>query len=101
MTSRSGFYGRLDFQAVGEMPANDENTVYSDAFELLNGKLGYQNSIGRKFEYDISIGANNIFDTAYVSQLQVNAFGNDTSARYFYPGLPFNMYGGIQLNYKF
>ncbi|WP_298516597.1 TonB-dependent receptor [uncultured Kordia sp.] len=98
--SNTGFYGRLDFQAVGEMPANDENTVYSDAFELLNGKIGYYNTIGSRFSYDISIGANNIFDTAYTSQLQVNAFGNDTNARYFYPGLPFNMYGGVQLNYK-
>ncbi|MBC8756271.1 TonB-dependent receptor [Kordia sp. YSTF-M3] len=101
ITNYKGFYGRLDFQAVGKMPANDENTVYSDAFELLNGKIGYQNTIGTKFRYDLSIGANNIFDTAYTSQLQVNAFGNDTSARYFYPGLPFNMYGGIQLNYRF
>ncbi|WP_420573245.1 TonB-dependent receptor domain-containing protein [Kordia sp.] len=100
MTSRKGFYGRLDFQAVGEMPANDENTVYSDAFELLNGKLGYQNSIGNQFTYDFSIGVNNIFDTKYASQLQVNAFGNDTNARYFYPGLPFNVYGGVQLNYQ-
>ncbi|MFK7750443.1 MAG: TonB-dependent receptor [Kordia sp.] len=100
MVDRSGFYGRFDFQAVGEMPANDENTVYSDAFELLNGKIGYYNKIGSQFSYDISIGANNIFDTAYTSQLQVNAFGNDTNARYFYPGLPFNMYGGIQLSYK-
>ncbi|MEM6721689.1 MAG: TonB-dependent receptor [Bacteroidota bacterium] len=100
MTSQKGFYGRLDFQTVGEMPANDENTVYSDAFELLNGKIGYQNTIGSQFSYDISLGANNIFDTAYASQLQVNAFGNDTSARYFYPGLPFNMYGGVQLNYR-
>ncbi len=101
IVSRKGFYGRLDFQSVGEMPANDENTVYSDAFELLNGKIGYQNTIGQQFSYDISVGANNILDTAYASQLQVNAFGNDTNARYFYPGLPFNMYGGIQLNYKF
>ncbi|WP_298425933.1 TonB-dependent receptor [uncultured Kordia sp.] len=101
MLMEKGFYGRLDFQSVGKMPANDENTVYSDAFELLNGKVGYTNTIGKQFSYDISVGANNIFDIAYASQLQVNAFGNDTSARYFYPGLPFNMYGGIQLNYKF
>ncbi|WP_430413100.1 TonB-dependent receptor domain-containing protein [Kordia sp.] len=101
IVSSNGFYGRLDFQSVGEMPANDENTIYSDAFELLNGKIGYENTIGKQFKYNISIGANNIFDTAYASQLQVNAFGNDTSARYFYPGLPFHMYGGIELNYKF
>lgn len=101
ITSRNGFYGRLDFQAVGKMPANDENTVYSNAFELLNGKLGYKNTIGKQFRYDVSFGANNLFDTAYASQLQVNAFGNDTTARYFYPGLPFNMYGGVQLQYRF
>ncbi|QHI34880.1 Fe(3+) dicitrate transport protein FecA [Kordia antarctica] len=101
ITTTKGFYGRLDFQAVGKMPANDENSVYSEAFELLNGKIGYQNTIGSQFSYDISLGANNIFDTKYVSQLQVNAFGNDTNARYFYPGLPLNAYGGIQLNYRF
>jgi len=101
ITSRNGFYGRFDFQAVGKMPANDENTVYSDAFELLNGKLGYKNTIGKQFNYDLSFGANNLFDTAYASQLQVNAFGNETTARYFYPGLPFNIYGGVQLQYRF
>ncbi|WP_052752913.1 TonB-dependent receptor [Kordia zhangzhouensis] len=100
ITSQKGFYGRLDFQAVGKMPANDANTVYNDAYELLSGKIGYQNLLGSKLGYDISFGTNNIFNTKYASQLQVNAFGSDTTARYFYPGLPLHMYGSVEFTYR-
>lgn len=95
-----GLYGRLDFQLVGAIPANDENTLYSDAFELLNAKIGYRSRLGNHLSCDFFIGANNLLNTAYASQLQINAFGNDTNARYFYPGLPFNTYTGIQLKYE-
>ena len=100
-SAEKGIYGNLNFQQVGEMPANDANTVYSDSYELLHGKIGYQNQIGSHIFYDIFLGANNILDNNYTAQLQINARGFGGNApRYFYPGLPFNMYGGINIKYR-
>ncbi len=100
-TAKKGFYGNLSFQTVGKIPANDANTTFSDSYELLHSKIGFKNSIGSHLYYDLSIGANNILDTRYASQLQINARGFGGNApRYFYPGLPFNIYGGINIKYR-
>jgi len=100
-TSKKGFYGTISFQTAGQIPANDANTVYSERYELLHSKVGFKNNINNRWHYDISLGANNILDTRYASQLQINARGFGGNApRYFYPGLPFNIYGGININYR-
>jgi len=101
-TSKKGFYGNLNFQNVGEIPANDANTAFGETYELLHAKIGFKNILGKRLSYDLSLGANNILDTQYASQIQINArsFGGN-APRYFYPGLPFNMYGGINLRYRF
>jgi len=101
LITKKGIYGNLNFQRVGSIPANDQNTVFSDSYELLNGKIGYTNCIGSHIIYDVFFGANNILDTTYASQLQVNAIGfGDNAPRFFYPGLPFNAYGGINIKYR-
>ncbi len=101
LITKKGIYGNLNFQTVGEIPANDQNTVFSNHYELLHGKIGYTNTIGKHVFYDLFLGANNILDTKYASQLQINARGFGGNApRYFYPGLPFNMYGGINIKYR-
>lgn len=101
VTTPKGFYGNLNFQTVGAIPANDANTVFSDRYDLLHGKIGYKNTIGDRWFYDFFFGANNILDTQYASQLQINARGFGGNApRYFYPGLPFNSYVGININYR-
>lgn len=99
--AQKGIYGNLNFQTVGKIPANDANTTYSSNYELLHGKIGFKNSIGKYINYDLFFGVNNILDTKYASQLQINARGFGGNApRYFYPGLPFNVYGGININYR-
>ncbi len=101
LISQKGFYGNLNLQTVSTIPANDANTVFSDHYELIHGKIGFKSNIGSHLTYDLFLGANNILDTKYASQLQINARGFGGNApRYFYPGLPFNMYGGININYR-
>ncbi len=101
LISEKKFYANLNFQAVGEIPVNDANTVFNDPYELLNGKIGYQNTIKKHWKCNVYIGANNILDKKHASQLQINAIGFGGNApRYFYPGLPFNIYGGININYR-
>ena len=101
LISSKGFYGNMNLQNVGITPANDANTVFAEAYTLLHAKVGYTNTLGKDFNYNLFIGANNILDTAYASQLQINAVGfGDNLPRYFYPGLPFNVYGGLTIGYS-
>ncbi len=101
LTTKKGLYGNINVQTVGKIPANDANTVFSDSYSLLHSKVGFKNKFGDHFMYNIYLGANNILDTQYASQLQINARGfGSTAPRYFYPGLPFNIYGGININYR-
>ena len=101
VTSKIGVYGNLTHQYVGRIPANDENSVYSDTYQLVNAKLGFQFTPYKKLNFKAFAGINNIFDIKYVSQLQVNAsgFGGNTP-RYYYAGNPVNYYGGISLSYS-
>lgn len=87
---------------VGEMPMNDANTVYSDAYNLLNLKLDYSDHLFKTLNYKLVFGVNNLADTKYASSILINATGiNNTEPRYYYPGNPRNYYGGVSLNYHF
>ncbi|WP_109300398.1 TonB-dependent receptor [Aquimarina sp. AU474] len=98
---QNGFYGNLNYQAIGKIPVNDANSLFSDNYDLVHAKFGYKNKIGSRLFYDVFAGANNILDTKYASQIQINARGFGGNApRYFYPGLPFNAYGGINIKYR-
>ena len=98
-----GFYGDLQFQYVDAMPLRDDNSIYSDAYGILNLKLGYRRPLmSKKLYLDFSAGINNIFDTKYASMLLINAgsFGGN-APRYYYPGLPIHFYAGFNIKYIF
>jgi iron complex outermembrane receptor protein len=87
---------------VGEMPMNDANSLFSDAYSLLNLKLNYAGQFFNQLGYEVNFGVNNIADTKYASSILINATGfNNSEPRYYYPGNPRNYYGGIKLNYNF
>jgi len=94
-------YGNFNYQFVDKMPINDENTVYSDSYQLTNTKIGLRYNLKKVF-FNFYGGINNIFDKKYASMLAINstAFGTN-QPRYYYPGLPRNFYGGMSVQYKF
>lgn len=100
--SKTGLYGNITYQYVGAIPITDDNSVYSDQYQLVNTKIAYKKLIGEHFQIDIYLGFNNIFNEKYASMLQINAgsFGNN-APRYYYPGEPSNFYSGINLEYTF
>ncbi len=96
------YYANANFRQVGQIPVNDQNSLYSDAYELLNAKIGYRHILFKHFNLNAFFGVNNILDKRYASQIQINARGFGGNApRYFYPGLPIHVYGGININYNF
>lgn len=100
--SRPGIYGYVNYYSVGKIPIRDDNSVYSDAYQLVNLKVGYQAGFGSAWQFEIYGGINNVFDEKYASMLQINAgsFGG-SAPRYYYPGEPVNYYAGLKLGYAF
>ncbi|MEL6942268.1 MAG: TonB-dependent receptor, partial [Bacteroidota bacterium] len=98
---QDAFYGNINYQFVDAMPLRDDNSVYSEAYNLVNLKLGYRLGLGKSWQVDFSGGINNIFNEQYASMILINAgsFGG-RAPRYYYPGLPINFYGGINITYK-
>lgn len=97
-----GLYFASDFLFVDQMPLNDANAVYSDAYRLLNLKSGYIFTIFNQLNAEISGGINNVANEKYASLILPNAtgFGN-AQPRFYYPGLPVNYYGNIAVRYAF
>ncbi|MEM9888771.1 MAG: TonB-dependent receptor, partial [Bacteroidota bacterium] len=97
---KKDFYGNINYQFVDAMPLRDDNSIYSESYQLLNAKAGYIFKLNDHFSLDFFAGINNIFDTSYASMLLINAgsFGG-RAPRYYYPGLPRNFYGGLHLRY--
>ena len=100
--TRTGLYGNLIYQFVDEMPMRDDNSVYSDAYQLVNLKLGYSRIISKHFDLNIYGILNNVFDEKYASMISVNASSlGGRLPRYYYPGLPRNFFLGVEVSYNF
>lgn len=87
---------------VGEIPLNDSNTLFSDAYSVTDLKAGYNFLILKKIETELFGGINNVFDEKYASSILPNAIGfGNVPARFFYPGNPRNYFVGIAITMKF
>lgn len=97
-----GIYGNINFQYVGSIPITDNNSLFTDSYNITNAKAGYRLNLNKNLKLNIFLGLNNIFDQKYASQILINASGFGGSApRYYYPGNPINYFTGINLNYTF
>lgn len=103
-----GFTLRTTYQFEGEMPLNDANTQFRDFYNLLHLKASLQPikiwdpGFLKGWEIEFFGGVNNVLDELYAASVIPNAVGFGGSApRYFYPGMPRNFYGGLQVDYKF
>ena len=89
----------LSWRHSGQIPLNDANSIYSDPYNILNGKAG-KNFRFLELAWKISGGINNMLDTRYASMFLINApsFGSN-QPRYYYPGLPRNYFVTLQITY--
>ena len=100
--TNSGWYFLSNFLFLDKMPLNDANSVYADAYRLINLKTGWTFTIFNTLTSEISAGINNVANEKYTSLVLPNAtaFGN-AQPRYYYPGLPVNYYGNVAIRYAF
>lgn len=87
-----GFFGQLHVQRVGAFYVNDSNTDANNAYNLGQLLFGWGTRY-RWLDGSVFFGINNLFDERYNANTRINAaFG-----RYFEPGAPFNVYGGLRI----
>ncbi len=91
----------INFQAFGEMALDDDNSGYTDPYQLLNFKLNYNWNLSQRLHLQFNFGINNILDEDYAASIVTNAVGFGGSApRYYYPGNPRNYFGGVRLKFN-
>ncbi len=90
-----GVYGNLSFNFTDEIPLRDDNSVYSDSYQLVQTKIGYRATFFQRVETDIYAGIDNLLDERYSLGYDINAFGG----RYFQPAPERNWFVGIKVSY--
>ena len=88
--------------AVGEIPLNDANSIFTDTYKVFNLKATYDWKLFEDFKIRFAAGINNVFDEKYAASVLPNAVGFGAAApRYYYPGNPRNYFGEVGVNYVF
>ena len=84
-----GHYINFTLQYVDEIPLDDANQFYADAYTLIGTRIGVRMNQG-----EIFAGVDNLLDTFYSAGPHLNAFGQ----RFFNPSMGRNFYFGISAN---
>lgn len=102
LQTKSGFYAYLNYRFNGAVPYTFDNLHYAKSFNLLNGKIGYRNVLGRHFSMDLYVGADNLTSSTYYTFLFYSGNLAGTTDPHFLP-MPYKttVYGGAKLAYIF
>ncbi len=101
-----GFYVNVTDMYSDKMPITLDNTVYADSYNLVNVKAGLRKSFGGRksdvYSFDIFGGINNAYDTRYAQFVVINLVpvAGQPAPKYFSPGPPSQLYGGVSLRYR-
>lgn len=97
LNTNVGLYlnGSLNF--TDDIPLNDANTVYADAYQLVLLKGGYRLQTNGGFDIEIFAGINNLLDQKYSLGNDLNAFGG----RYYQPAPDRNYYAGLKMHLNY
>jgi len=89
---RNGLYLNTLMNATSSIPLNDASTVYADAYQLWQAKLGYRFNL-QKVTIDLFGGLDNLLNQRYSLGNDINAYGG----RYFNPAPGRNFYAGLSV----
>ncbi|WP_209332724.1 TonB-dependent receptor domain-containing protein [Lunatimonas salinarum] len=95
--TRIGIYANLTHQFVDDIPLNDANTIYQEAYHLVNFRMGWRSNLGARWDLEVFAGAENLLNESYSLGNDLNAFGG----RFYQPAAPRNYYGGIKIGMKY
>jgi len=90
-----GFYSSISHTFNDEIPLEDDNSLYSDAYQLVQLKLGWSNKILDRLNVNLGFGIDNLLDKNYSRGFDINAFGG----RYFQPAPERNWFVTLSVKY--
>jgi iron complex outermembrane receptor protein len=96
IVTNPGFYGNVYYNYRSSMPYTSDGLNETDAYSLLNAKLGFRKQLS-DFNLDVYVGANNITGTQYYQMVFVNQLPD----AYIPAPNEINFFGGINLKYTF
>lgn len=100
-THEKGFFMNLHYLTVGSIPMRDDNSIYSDAYALINVMAGYEKTF-KNLTLGLSSGIQNLLDEHHASMILINATAMGSQLpRYYYPGLPRNYKAQVNVSYSF
>jgi iron complex outermembrane receptor protein len=86
------------FQYTGQQYVTDDNSLKYHDYNLCDVRAESRINLKNNAELILSAGINNVTDTHYASMLIVNALAlNNSEPRYYYPGMPRNIFAALQL----
>ena len=93
-------YATLTYRFVDAIPIFDDNSLFTESYQLLDFKTGYDYEF-KKLTISAYFGINNLTNEKYASMIAINptSFGGN-APRIYYPGLPRNVYGGVKVKMK-
>ncbi|GGG91447.1 outer membrane protein [Parapedobacter pyrenivorans] len=80
---------------TASIPLDDANTVFADAYQLLQSKVSWDKPMGNNLRVQVFVGGDNLLNQQYSLGNDINAFGG----RFFNAAPPRNFYGGIAVRY--
>ncbi|MBO6536494.1 MAG: TonB-dependent receptor plug domain-containing protein [Balneolaceae bacterium] len=93
---KDGFYSTLSHTFNDEIPLEDDNSIYSESYQLVQFKLGLKQRVAEKLNFDVGFGIDNLLDEQYSRGFDINAFGG----RYFQPAPERNWFITVRLSYE-
>ncbi|MBZ5857083.1 TonB-dependent receptor [Flavihumibacter profundi] len=93
----AGLYANFTYTYRDGMPITSLNDVYAGSYNLLNGKLGIRQALGKHFDIDAYLGAINLTNTKYYLMV----FANQLPDAYLPAAPNANIFAGINLKYNF
>lgn len=90
---------QINYRYTGQMPLNDANSGFTDAFSLVDVHLNYQlPNLTYWKSAQIYLGVHNLLDVNYTASIVPNAMGvNQNAPRFYYPGMPIQFFGGFRI----
>lgn len=91
--TKQGTYLNLTYTYNGVVPLNDANTYYGTDYHLLTLRLGHKTTFFKKWNGELFIGGDNLFNETYSLGYDINAAAN----RFYNVAQGRNYFAGISL----
>ncbi|HET7819106.1 MAG TPA: TonB-dependent receptor, partial [Bacteroidia bacterium] len=97
VSTKPGIYANVNYSYRDAMPYTSDGKNKTEAFGIVNAKLGVRQSFLKHFDIDVFVGANNITSTQYYYMVFVNQLPD----AYLAAPNEINYFGGVNLKYNF